>query len=303
MQKLMAIINTTKGEEQNTWDNILCSVNLTEGIRSQLVPLSAANIFLSTTALLENILILVALHKTRSLHPPSKLLYRNLAIIDLCVGITAEPLMAGYMIAAVNEEWAICRKVLVAGFTASCIVGSASLLTITSISVDRLLALLLKLKYRQVVTMRRTYALVAGLWVVSIVATALHFWNHYLTLWYGCIVIPLCLVLSTVSYGRIFITLRSKTIHNMQYRKAVSSALCVYLAIVISFVPSAVVWALSTKIERPSSFAVAQLATTTFVFFNSSLNPILYCWKIEELRKAVKGTIGQLCCRIIGCFV
>ena len=300
----MAIINITTSEEQNQWDNIFCSVNLTKGIRSQLVSLSAANIFLSTTAFLENILILVALHKTRSLHPPSKLLYRNLAITDLCVGIIAQPLMAGYMIAAVNEEWAICRNVLVAGFTASCIVGSASLLTITSISLDRLLALLLRQKYRQVVTLRRIYALVAGLWVVSIVATALQFWKHHLTLWYGCIVIQLCLFLSTVSYAKIFITLRSKTIHNdMQYRKAVSSALCVYLAIVICFVPSAVVWALSTKTERSSSLAVAELTTTTFAFFNSSLNPALYCWKIVELRKAVKDTIGKLCSRIIGCFV
>ena len=297
--------NITTNEEQNPWDNIFCSVNLTKGIRSQLVSLSVANIFLSTTAFLENILILVALHKTRSLHPPSKLLYRNLAITDLCVGIIAQPLMAGYMIAVVNEEWAICRNLLVAGFTASCIVGSASLLTITSISVDRLLALLLRQKYRQVVTLRRIYALVAGLWVVSIVATALQFWNHHLILWYGCIIIPLCLVLSTVSYAKIFITLRWKKVpHNdVPYRKAVSSALCVYLAIVICFVPSAVVFALSTKTERSSFFTVAELMTTTFAFFNSSLNPALYCWKIVELRETVKDTLGQLCSRIIGCFV
>ena len=33
--------------------------------------------------------------------------------------------------------------------------------------------------------------------------------------------------------------------------------------------------------------------TTTIVFLNSSLNPLLYCWRVGELRSAVK----QLLCR------
>ena len=54
--------------------------------------------FFSITPFLGNTLILVALHKETSLHPPSKLLYRNLAITDLCVAIIVEPLTVAYLL-------------------------------------------------------------------------------------------------------------------------------------------------------------------------------------------------------------
>ena len=50
-------------------------------------------ILLSITAILGNSLILAALHKESSLHPPSKLLYRFLATSDLLVGLVSQPLV------------------------------------------------------------------------------------------------------------------------------------------------------------------------------------------------------------------
>ena len=44
-----------------------------------------------------------------------------------------------------------------------------SLLTLTAISVDRLLALLLGLRYRQVVTVKKTYIAIIAFWIVSVV--------------------------------------------------------------------------------------------------------------------------------------
>ena len=60
-----------------------CSADWTSGIQGEFLYLSAFNIFLSITAVLGNILILVALRKVSSLHPPSKLLFRCLATTDL----------------------------------------------------------------------------------------------------------------------------------------------------------------------------------------------------------------------------
>ena len=54
----------------------------------------ALNIFLSITTFLGNALILVALHKASSVHPPTKLLFRCLAVTDLCVGLVTQPLGA-----------------------------------------------------------------------------------------------------------------------------------------------------------------------------------------------------------------
>ena len=42
------------------------------------------------------------------------------------------------------------------------------------------------------------------------------------------------------------------------------------------------------------SVLVARLFTVTLVLLNSSLNPFLYCWKIREVRQAVRDTLRDL---------
>ena len=68
-----------------------------------LVFLSALNIFLSVTASLGNALILVALSKETSLHPPTKLLFRCLAVTDLFAGLFSQPLFAHAIIARIAK--------------------------------------------------------------------------------------------------------------------------------------------------------------------------------------------------------
>ena len=108
------------------------------------------------TAILGNILILIAFHRESSLHPPSKLLLRSLATTDLFAGLFSEPVAITYWMSVVNEHWNICRCALVVHFMTGYILGGASLFTLTTVSVDRLLALLLGLRYRQFVTLKRT---------------------------------------------------------------------------------------------------------------------------------------------------
>ena len=156
---------------------LFCSIELTgaKGIHILLLSLSGLDIFLSITAFLGNSLILFALQKESSLHPPSKLLFRNLAITDLCVSITSGPLHATYLMSLVFERWNICRFTFLVNFMISYVLCGVSLVTVSAISVDRLLALLLGLRYRQVVTLKRTHGTVIVFWVVSIVGTTLYF--------------------------------------------------------------------------------------------------------------------------------
>ena len=59
----------------------------------------------------------------------------------------------------------ICRSFFVAHNMGSFTLISVSLWILTAISVDRLLALILGLRYRQVVTLRRVYAFTTVVWV------------------------------------------------------------------------------------------------------------------------------------------
>ena len=293
-----------------------CSAGWTSGTHGKFIYLSAINIFLSITAVLGNILILAALRKVSSLHPPSKLLFRCLATTDLCVGLTAEPLSVVYWMSLIYEKWKLCRYTYASYFIVSYTLASVSLLTISAISVDRLLAWLLGLRYRQVVTLRRTYVIVAIFWVMSATVAIFFLFNPLVPTWYGYIMIPLCLVTPSVSYTKIFLKLRHHQIQvqrhfqqeqslagpinplNMeQYRKAVSSALWVHCTIVACYLPYGILQS-SVRYSKtyPSSVFWIGLAST-LVFLNSSLNPILYCWKISEVKQAAKETIREaLCC-------
>ncbi|XP_020608422.1 melanocyte-stimulating hormone receptor-like [Orbicella faveolata] len=296
---------------QKTVEELLCSAELPDGIHSQLTFIAVLNSFLSITAFLGNALILIALHKESSLHPPSKLLLRCLATTDLCVGLISEPLFVTYCMSIVNEHWNMCRYATATGFTTANIFCGVSVLTLTAISVDRLLALLLGLRYRQVVTLKRTYMIVITFWVVSTVISAMQFWNPLITLWCGIIAISLCLVTSIFSYSKIFLTLRhhqnqvqdhvqqpneTNQVSIARYKKALSSAIWLQLAMVICYLPYGVVTALAPNSGRISSVYYAWRYAFTLVFFNSSLNPIFYCWKIEEVRQAVRDTIRQVVC-------
>ncbi len=148
-------------------------------------------------------------------------------------------------------------------------------------------------------------------WGISVVATTLYFWNYRITLWCSYIVIALCLVTSSFSYTKIFVTLRhhqtrvQSNAHQEQpsqtvpfniprYKKAVFSALLLQLTLVFCYLPHGIVNALWTNGRLSSSVFLARQCTVTLVFLNSSLNPILYCWRIMEVRQAVKGIILQL---------
>ena len=82
-----------------------------------------------------------------------------------------------------------------------------------------------------------------------------------------------------------------------RYRKAVYSALWVQLALVVCYLPFYTVeTVISLSKERFPNFIVIRRMTVVLVFFNSTLNPFLYCWKIGQVRLAVKQTIRQAIC-------
>ena len=310
----MALNNFTEDENHKTVQELFCSAEFVRGVESELIFLSALNIFFSVTAFLGNTLILVALHKETSLHPPSKLLYRNLAITDLCVGIIAEPLAVTYFASVVKGRWDICYYAYWAVLYSSVILCMVSLSTLTAISVDRLFALLLGLRYRQVVTYRRTCITVTGFWILSIVGASTLFLNRRITSWFQYIATTLCLVTIIFAYAKIFVTLRHNQIHVQnhvsqgqqsqaiplniaRYRKAVYSALWVQGTLGICYLPYNIAVFLTSRRGMPLSIYLARNFTGSMVLLNSSLNPLLYCWKIREVRQAVKETLRQLFCR------
>ena len=151
-------------QTQEFFANQFCSEEFHQGLDNQILSLSVVNILLGITAIVGNTVILIALHKQTSLNQASKVLLRNLVASDLCVGYV-QIVQGVNWISILQGRWQIFRLLLLVGVIAASISITVSLLTITDISVDRLLALLLKLRYRQVVTIRKVYAVSIASWV------------------------------------------------------------------------------------------------------------------------------------------
>ena len=310
---ITATISTEGGKQIEIYQVLPCSPSSVVGSEQQSITFSAVNIFLSIATFVGNFLILVALNKESFLHPPSKLLYRCLATADLLVGVVNQPLIATYWISLINEHWSLCRYARGAVFISSIALCGVSLLTLTAISVDRLLALLLGIKYRQIVTLKRTFIITATFWILPVASGSFSISHSRITTWYCIILIPSCSVISVASYTKIFRVLRHRqsqvhghvqqqpsqttALNVARYRKAVSSALWVQLALVVCFIPKLTTLLLVMYSKTYSSnVVVIDGIAYTLMYFNSTLNPFLYCWKIKEVREAVKQTIRQALC-------
>ena len=218
-----------------------------------LVFLSALNIFLSITASLGNALILVALSKETSLHPSTTLLFRCLAVTDLFAGLSSQPLFAHAIIARIAKTnyQDSDKGFIVTGF----ILCGISVLTSTAISVDRLLALMLRLRYRRVVTLRRTRALIACFFVIGVSSGLMYLWNKSISRiavdFFGVI----SLITSIFCYVKIYLTLRQQLsrvqelvsqrephcgeapLNIAQYKETVSSIAWVQIVLVACYIP------------------------------------------------------------------
>ena len=189
------------------------------------------------------------------------------------------------------------------------ILCGVSILTSAAISVDRLLALLLGLRYRHVVTLRRVRVAIILFWLISASFGSIRMSGSDVIFILASIIVPLSVGTSIFCYTRIYFGIRHQQtqINNhvsqertnrggmplniSRYKKSVSSISWVQLGLVACYAPFGVVLALYVcdGIEND----VAWVATLTLLYFNASLNPIVYCWKIGEVRKAVKDTLRQ----------
>ena len=263
-------MSTTKFSRGGTLSKIIeeliCSPSLVGGL--QPASFATVNILLSITTFLGNSLILVALNKESSLHPPSKLLYRCLATTDLLVGLVAQPLRVTYWMSVVHEHWSLCHYAGKAVSITGVALCGVSLLTMAVISVDRLLALLLGLRYKEIVTLKRIYIIIVSFWVLCLVASLCIIFNQRITILFLLISIPLSLLISLASYTKIFRTLRNhqaqvqqqpsqpNALNMARYRRAVHSALWVQSVLVICSTPFLIVVFVITSSTTYSSNSV-----------------------------------------------
>ena len=297
--------NLSTNHDQRTFEEQVCSSNVNEQHALQF--LVFINIAMSFTTIVGNTLTLYALKKERILHPSSKLLYVSLASTDLCVGVILQPINVFMTVTVIQRYTQLCSQLMVALYLVGLVLFGVSLCTMTAMSIDRLLALLLRLRYRQVATLDRYRLLVALIWLLNILVTTMHFWAHFIFLWYGYVLITACFVASAFAYTTIHLVLRSRrsdprpgginaTLCNRtQYRRTVSTILWVQLILAACFLPYGVVTTLVSVYGLSPSISLASRFLSALLYLNSTLNPFVYYWRINGVRLAIRGALRKIC--------
>ena len=256
--------------------------------------------------------MIVALRKVSSLHPPSKLLLSCLSCTDLVMNLICHPLF--FALSFSPEKSIVCYTLWILFTTASVVFKGVSFSTTIAISVDRLLALLLGLRYRQVVTVRRVKFLTFFLWPLSASAGIVAFYSprHFSRMAFA--VGLCCIITSSFCYIKIYYTLRLSQaqvqdqghqgqpnqegiqLNRVRYKKTVSTALWVQVLFLACYLPVDLLLGFTSITGLNTPFLLfASALSMSLLFTHSTLNPLLYCWRIRELRQAVKDTIKKFC--------
>ena len=279
--------------------------------RTSLFSLCALHFIFSPVATVGNILVIRALWKAPLIPANIKKFFLSLAVSDLAVGLFAQVMYAVVLRMAANGGRnfdLLCPTILTVCCFFLTLLACASFLNVTAIAVDRLLAITLHLRYQELVTSERIIIALVSVWLTSTVAASLFVAFHT----YSGIVVFICqfvgILLTTVAYIHIYRAVRhhQNQIHSQlqhqdaqamelfREKKAAINAVHFYVIFVACYLPNfcSTIWYITDTSQI--SFWLAFHVTFLFVLLNSSLNPVVYCWRYREIRRIVKSTVKRI---------
>ena len=255
---------------------------------------------------LGNTLVLAAIVRTPSIRSPSMIMLGSLATTDFLVGLIAQPLFIGDELIMENHVLNALSSMI--GF-ALC---GISLATITSISIDRFIALQYHLRYATLVTNSRVICSIVAAWLIIVIYSGLRLWDKVVFHLLSAILTGVSLAISTLCYIKIYQIVRrhrlqirsqeqatkSHIIQNrtekMRLKQSALNTFVFYIFMIVFYFPSYIFLFLFGI--SYSTWKTEWTISTTVVFMNSSLNPVLFCWRIRQLRVAAVKTVRYMLC-------
>lgn len=264
------------------------------------------NLLTALSATVGNSLILLSVWRTPNLRTPSNILLCCLAFADFLVGLIVQPTNALQIIFEIKQNLqAYCvAKILTTG-SLSWICAGVSFLVITAISVERFLAIKLHLRYESIVTVRRVLLVVLIFWVicVSLVIARLLGVSYSALVMTVVIMDITCIVITVAAYFKIYQqvrTLQRKTKDQMHlapdinsFKRSAITMLYIITLFLGTFIPFITVLVIKMRRGGGPRLNIIYNFFATFVYFSSSLNPFVYCFRLKEIRIAVFKILGR----------
>ena len=278
------------------------------------IVLCVFNAFLSYTAIALNSVTIYAMTKTSSLPKHLKTLLVSLAVSDLGVGFIAQPLYVVVLVMELQHNFEnnpTYKTTYIAFLVPLNLLYYASFFGVTALTVERFLAIRLHLRYQELVTHKRVVSAIISVWmlsaILSLIGVLLSKKDKYVIF---ATFEAVCLITTAVLYCQIYIAVRHHTnqIHALQVQQEAQngemanaarlrkSAVCtfyVYLVFLVCYLPQNCIYHI-TLISGPSTAVmVLDCYALTMTLLNSSLNPLIYCWKMRHIRRAIMDTMQK----------
>ena len=274
------------------------------------------NVFLSYTAIMLNIVTIHAIRKTPSLSKPLKTLLLSLAVSDLGVGLTVQPLYVAVRIMELKqtENSATYYATYIAFLISANFFSFASCFLVVALITDRLLAIRLYLRYRELVTHKRVFSVVITIWLFNAILSLVRLWIpvNIIYVVFGILYLVCALTVTLFSFktysaarGQINqIQIMELTVQQVsqtgdmanveRLRKFAMAAIYVSLVFVVCYLPNmCILWTIAISSE-PVNIVIHRY-TLTLVLLNSSLNPLIYCWKMRHIRHSALDILRNAC--------
>ena len=267
------------------------------------------NAYLSYTATMLNIVAIYAIRKTSSLSRNLKTLLLSQAVSDLGVGLLVQPMVvAQVMTSKQNSETKHMAGLIPTNLLifATNLFIFATLFSVTALCADRFLAIRLNLRYQELVAYQRVLAAVISIWVISTLISLLPKQIMYVSF---AIIESACIVTATFLSAKLYLTIRrhinqiqvSQVAQNDQgesvqrKRKSAMATLYVYLVFIACYLPDICVLIIVVSISDPRiDLGHLQFYTLTLLFLNSTLNPLIYCWKTKRIQHTIVSTLRHI---------
>ncbi|XP_048576148.1 5-hydroxytryptamine receptor 1E-like [Nematostella vectensis] len=228
-------------------------------------------LILSIPSIALNALLLVTVWRVRSLQVTSNLFLCNLALSDLAIGLVVQPFAVAWKLSEflstdLESNCRIASTSIMLSFT----FVSVSIVTITLVTVYRYLALCLHLSYKSTVTSKRVILVFGGVWFAGLAFSFLTLLGARIFHIAAAVVISSCHPTMTFCYYKIYQVLKY---HHAKINQ-------------------------SMHVSQETTGLASMLAwniTGTILYFNSSVNPLNYYWKLREIRNSVNETINLVC--------
>ena len=273
------------------------------------------NAVFGLTAITFNIVTILALRKPLTIPRAVKTLLMSLAVSDLGVGLLVQPLYVTYLVMQIQENTQTRSFEIISNLFGK--IGNfftyASFFGVVALAIDRFLAIHLYLRYQELVTHKRVVAVMISTWILSAIVMLLLGWisSDVVTIIF-LTVDGVCYLTTALFYFKIYSAVRYHT-NQMQVleeqlaqnnggdmenaareRKAAVDTFCVFLVFLICYLPNMCVWIIQTSTGPSTVLRHFGLHSNTLMLLNSSLNPMIYCWKMRPVRHAIMEILRNI---------